>query len=387
MRDRSGFDFDSNGEADRAPGQPTFSPGLSLVYTNEAHGYGNAGVNDPPAQSPLDSQPQPGVAAPNLDDAAWTDGAGDSHFTDAGEGHTDNYEDPANEEVDSRYPAVAIPWRFRYDCLTFDVTSMTGEDVGPDAAPGNLEGDVEFQMGQGCAPFDYGYAGGPELDNLKPTARIDARPKNPKVGQAVTFDGSASFDDKQTPSQLSYAWDFDGDGTFEGSGRSTKHAYDEPGSYPATLRVTDAGGLTDLANTTIVVTGCPKSAAGTNQLNGTPGADKIIGTPGDDVICGLGGKDRIRGNGGDDLIIGGAGKDVLRGNGGADVLSGERANDRLSGGGGKDRLLGGPGRDRMRGGPGKDQLVGGPGRDRVLGNENRDGCGKDATSGCERSAS
>ena len=34
------------------------TPGFYLAYTDEAHGYGNAGTDDPPAQSPLDSVPR-----------------------------------------------------------------------------------------------------------------------------------------------------------------------------------------------------------------------------------------------------------------------------------------------------------------------------------------
>ena len=79
MRDRSGFDFYGRGENDR--GAISFEPGLLLAYTDENHGYGNAGTDDPPAQSPLDSQPQEGEQMPNLDDAAFTSADGDSHFS------------------------------------------------------------------------------------------------------------------------------------------------------------------------------------------------------------------------------------------------------------------------------------------------------------------
>ena len=58
MRDRSGFDLDGQGEDDRDP--TDVAPGCYLAYTDEAHGYGNVGTADPPAQSPLDSQPEPG---------------------------------------------------------------------------------------------------------------------------------------------------------------------------------------------------------------------------------------------------------------------------------------------------------------------------------------
>ena len=113
MRDRSGFDFDGHGQADR--GGAAFQAGLYLAYTDEAHGYGNAGTDDPPAQSPLDSVPQPGNSSPNLADAAFTAAAARSTYSDAGEGHTDNYENPANSVRDPKYPdhrqPVALPVR------------------------------------------------------------------------------------------------------------------------------------------------------------------------------------------------------------------------------------------------------------------------------------
>lgn len=150
LRDRSGFDLDGHGQADR--GDPTFLPGLSLVYTDEDHGYGNVGVSSPPAQSPLDSQPQPGDETPDLDDAAFTAAAGDSHFSDRGDGWVDNYSDPAEDDG---------LWHFRFDCLTFDVLSMAGADLGPRLSPGDLTGGVSFDLGPGCAVYDYGFSRGP----------------------------------------------------------------------------------------------------------------------------------------------------------------------------------------------------------------------------------
>ena len=148
MRDRSGFDVDGRGQNDRDP--IDFAAGTLLTYTDESHGYGNTGVGDPPAQSPLDSQPEPGQAVPNLDDAAFTAAAGDNRFSDSGDGHVDNYTDP--ERPDEQ-------WRFDYNCLTFDILSMQGTAVGPEEGPGDLRGDVRFTRGPGCAEFDYGYVG------------------------------------------------------------------------------------------------------------------------------------------------------------------------------------------------------------------------------------
>jgi hypothetical protein len=152
MRDRSGFDLDGRGEDERNdPSGPTFEPGLSLVYTDENHGYGNAGVEDPPAQTPLDARPEPGSATPNLDDAAFRAVAGRNRFTDGGTGHVDNYTNPA--ETDSAF-------RLAFDCLSFRVTRMAGDTNGPSPAPGDLNGDVSLATGRGCAPFDYGHQKG-----------------------------------------------------------------------------------------------------------------------------------------------------------------------------------------------------------------------------------
>ena len=104
MRDRSGFDAHGQGESDR--GDITFDPGVLLAYTDEDHGYGNVGTDDPPAQTPLDSRPEPGSDTPNLDDAAFK--AGDS-FSDGGAGHTDNYSSGDGN------------WVLTYGCLSFKV--------------------------------------------------------------------------------------------------------------------------------------------------------------------------------------------------------------------------------------------------------------------------
>ena len=255
MRDRSGFDNDSIGQNARDP--LGFAPGLSLVYTDEAHGYGNAGTDDPPAQSPLDSTPEPGSDTPNLDDAAFTTAAGKSRFTDSGEGHTDNYSDPAQSDVDERHADVPNPWRFQYDCLTFDVTRMSGQAVGPAVADGDLTGDVAFDLGSGCGSFDYGYveASGPgEPQNEAPVADALATPNPATVGQTVTLDARGSTDSDTAAQDLDYSWDFgDGDTTKDADGSVATVQYDAAGTYAATVTVTDPQGATDTATVDVVV--------------------------------------------------------------------------------------------------------------------------------------
>jgi hypothetical protein len=113
------------------------------MYTDEAHGYGNVGTDDPPAQTPLDARPEPGSDTPNLDDAAFK--AGDA-YSDAGAGHTDNY-----------LGADGNNWVLDYGCLSFRVNRMAGDDVGPEIFGAyDLNADVSFTTTAQCGQFDYG---------------------------------------------------------------------------------------------------------------------------------------------------------------------------------------------------------------------------------------
>ncbi len=152
LRDRSGFDLDGKGQVDRDP--ITFEPGLSLAYTDEAHGYGNAGTDNPPAQHVLDSVPDPGNDTPDLTDAAFTAAKGRSTFSDFGRGWVDNYTDPSRQAKDAE---ASTDWLFDYRCLAFEVLSMKGDSEGPSRSDGDLTGTVAFTLGKGCGRYDYGY--------------------------------------------------------------------------------------------------------------------------------------------------------------------------------------------------------------------------------------
>ena len=120
LRDRLNNDFDGKGQSER--GTPNWEAGVSMVITDENHGYGNTGVDDPPAQSPVDSNPQPGNATPNLDDAAFT--LARPSFN--GCTHVDNYSDAAGPGGMWKLP----------ENLKFTVTSISGiTGVGTEGAP------------------------------------------------------------------------------------------------------------------------------------------------------------------------------------------------------------------------------------------------------------
>jgi M6 family metalloprotease-like protein len=277
LRDQSGFDFDGHGQSDR--GDTTWDPGVLIEYTDEAHGYGNSGNMEPPAQHYIDSAPVPGTdcAGGNCADSSFTAASGDSHFDDhvdaeQPQGFINNFTDPDSAYGDNQ-------WHFDYGCLTVDITSMSGEGVGPESpARGDISAEAVISAGEGCAPFTYGRGG----VNGAPTAEAQARPTDATVGQTVTFDGSRSTDDVTPTGDLEYAWDL-GDGT-TAAGQTVHHAYDEPGEYVATLTVTDEEGATDSDMVTISVTGVPDltvssvtTAAGTGTAGSKPKAgDKVV---------------------------------------------------------------------------------------------------------------
>ncbi|HEX2103200.1 MAG TPA: PKD domain-containing protein [Solirubrobacteraceae bacterium] len=87
-----------------------------------------------------------------------------------------------------------------------------------------------------------------------PQARLALpTPAQPFADETVSFDGSASSD--PDGSIVSYAWDFDGNGTLDETSATatTAHAYPTAGTFTVRLRVTDNRGNTHDATRSIAV--------------------------------------------------------------------------------------------------------------------------------------
>ena len=130
VRDRIQWDLDGKDQSER--GAPTWEPGLAILYTDESHGYGNTGVDNPPAQTIVDSVPSPGDDTPNLDDAAYVDGVGRDMFD--GCTHIDNYDTP---EGLWKLPNGVNLWLnaltgISTDGVTTDAQASISVDVEPD---------------------------------------------------------------------------------------------------------------------------------------------------------------------------------------------------------------------------------------------------------------
>ncbi|MEV4810976.1 ThuA domain-containing protein [Micromonospora avicenniae] len=83
-----------------------------------------------------------------------------------------------------------------------------------------------------------------------PEAKATATPDSGHAPLEVRFDGAPSSDPEGE--QLTYAWDFDGDGTVDSTERAPTHTYTDNGVYNPRLTVTDPHGKT--GTTTVPVT-------------------------------------------------------------------------------------------------------------------------------------
>ncbi|WP_436759233.1 ThuA domain-containing protein [Streptosporangium sp. V21-05] len=79
-----------------------------------------------------------------------------------------------------------------------------------------------------------------------PVARITADKTDGPAPLTVQFSSQGSSDPDGKP--ITYAWDFDGDGTTDSTAANPSHTYTEAGQYSAVLTVSNADGLSGTAN-------------------------------------------------------------------------------------------------------------------------------------------
>ena len=104
-----------------------------------------------------------------------------------------------------------------------------------------------------CKSLDV-YAGTiqvvPANRELPPVAKFTATPISGEVPLLVNFDGSVSADPNGRT--LTFAWDFDNDGTVDSTIEKPTYTYNVDGSYTAKLTVTNADGISN--STTQIIT-------------------------------------------------------------------------------------------------------------------------------------
>jgi PKD repeat protein/glucose/arabinose dehydrogenase len=109
-------------------------------------------------------------------------------------------------------------------------------------------GDGFFNINPDSAMERFEYLKGQRA----PIAVISATPTSGQDPLVVNF-SSAGTNDPDPGDFLTYAWDFDGNGTTDSTEENPAHTYTARGSFVARLTVTDSNGLSSSANTTITV--------------------------------------------------------------------------------------------------------------------------------------
>lgn len=100
--------------------------------------------------------------------------------------------------------------------------------------------------------------------NTAPTARLSASSNSVQAGQQVTFDASGSTDSETSSANLQVRWDYDNDGVFDTSSSTVKTAgtnFNTAGVKVIRVAISDEGGLSSEATTTISVSLCSSNAS------------------------------------------------------------------------------------------------------------------------------
>ncbi|WP_030572827.1 ThuA domain-containing protein [Streptomyces aureocirculatus] len=125
-------------------------------------------------------------------------------------------------------------------------------DFGPDGALYVIDFGLGSGTGRGGSNEGAGiYRIDHVGDERLPDARADATPDNGGAPLKVTFSSAGSGLPNGKP--VTYAWDFDGDGTTDSTAAHPTHTYTDKGRFTARLKVTGPGGLTGLAVREITV--------------------------------------------------------------------------------------------------------------------------------------
>jgi cytochrome c len=109
-------------------------------------------------------------------------------------------------------------------------------------------GDGFFRANPDALLVKFSYVKGTRA----PIAKVAASPTNGTAPLTVNF-SSDGTNDPDPGDSISYAWDFNGDGTVDSTDPNPAFTYTANGVYTAKLTVTDSSGKTATANTTIEV--------------------------------------------------------------------------------------------------------------------------------------
>ena len=138
-------------------------------------------------------------------------------------------------------------------------------DPFPPLEPPNMVRPFDMEFGPDGTAYvlDYGtgwFSGSPEAGlyrieytggQASPVPQIATTPSSGQPPLEVAFSSDGTADPQGTA--VTYAWDFDGDGTVDSTDANPTHTYQEPGQYTARLTVVDPDGNEGTITTIVTV--------------------------------------------------------------------------------------------------------------------------------------
>ncbi len=129
--------------------------------------------------------------------------------------------------------------------------SSESSDVDTSLASDSSDAADDFTTPSVDPSSDSAESNPTQLSNKVPVADFSVSPQTPMAGEEIIFDGSISYDPDGTI--VSYYWSYTVGSSFpifiaNGNEPICRHAFDNPGNYLVSLKVTDNKGATDVMN-------------------------------------------------------------------------------------------------------------------------------------------
>jgi hypothetical protein len=134
---------------------------------------------------------------------------------------------------------------------------VPGDDPGTTPIEGGSEGDVlTFKINDRVMAQGVWHGGSSTQLDLHPPEAKPGGPYTGNEGASISFTGTAS--DWGTDIDA-YQWDWNNDGVYDATGASANHTWNNPGTYPVHLKVTDAQKGEGITSVNVVVNNIPPS--------------------------------------------------------------------------------------------------------------------------------
>lgn len=151
----------------------------------------------------------------------------------------------ASGSKDTNGKIAAYQWDFESDG-TYDATGKTAQHIY--STVGVYTVTLRVADDEGAFGFATVVI---SIQFVSPTADFTFDPATPSTEDVVSFDAADSLDEDGWIQF--YAWDFDGDGIIDATGKFVNHKFTTPGQKPVILTVTDNDGATGTTTKSVFV--------------------------------------------------------------------------------------------------------------------------------------